>query len=575
MAEVSIDLSPLVRQMEDLGFQLREQVNQVDQRVVTVATDLRTTRDDVLQLRAAFDEFVQTHERTRLVQLAETRLGTLKADLEREYGHYGIVRRTSIGILQAFDIGNVRNKTVHEISEELMIQTPKYWLAPALVALAAWSKDDQELAEKSVEAAFTRDPKKTSLFFALTLRRQARIGEATRWLMHYFVSLDPFALTREFVVLLEATAQGGFGPEGRQLVLDHLEHWREILRDDPEIVTAQVEKWRSEILSHRGTVDGSFYALLAQWSPHWPPVKSGLEHASAHQFVIDKYEGVRDTVPTLSITAADRLDDLLEILVTEFDAEELPLRREVIYQEAIIAHDGEISRAQEAADLNVAALDETIDALSLQTHTALRPDLFGVSVATQKVAVGSCSDDFSTAVGQFSRDYRSEWPDEVDIVLGSSHSHYASTFGFGEWTTSSAVAQDQAEESLHRHWDAVLQRYIDDQTFTVKKVMTQIIVGVAGALIGILLMTRGGGATAFGAVILLGTLAVAGFLVYQKKQACEKAVAAAKDVRERAKVASVDIYRGVSAEWVDARIVYVEEDAKEADLLELIEGWPR
>lgn len=567
----SVDFGPVIRKLNEIGQQLSSQVSEVDVKVGSVATDLNVTRDELQQLRADFDQFVKTHERTRLVQLAETRLGTLKADLEREYGHYGVVRRTSVGILQAFDIGNIRNKTVHEISEELMIQTPKYWLAPALVALAAWSKDDADLAEKSVEAAFSRDPKKTSLFFALTLRRQARLAEATRWLRHYFVSLDPRALTREFAVLLEATAQDGFGADGRQLVLEHLEQWREILRDEPEIVTAQVQKWRGEIFSQRGRIEDSTFNFLAHGSPQWAQVKAGMEHASAHQFVIDKYTEVRDTMTSLSSSVADRLDDLLEILVTEFDQEELPLRREVIYQEAIIEHDGDAVRAQQAADLDVAALDETIDALSLQTHTAFRPDLFGVSIATQKVAVGASSEDFTTAIGQFTRDYRAQWLDEIDIVLDNSHSNYASTYGFGEWKTSSSVPQEQAEESLIAHWDGVVQRYIDEQSFGAKKVVPHIIGGAAGTLLGALFL---GANAPLGALILVVTLAVVGFLIYQKKESCDRAVAAAKDVREKAKAVSIDAYRGVSAEWVDAKIVYDEEDAKEADLLELIEGWP-
>lgn len=564
---VRIDWTPVVREINSVGKQLSSQLSDVDLKVGSVATDLSVTKDELQSLRAEFDDFVRTHERTRLVQLAETRVGTLKADLQREYGHYDVVRRTSVGILQAFDIGNVRNKTVHEISEELMIQTPKYWLAPALVALAAWSKDDRELAEKSVEAAFTRDPKKTSLFFALTLRRQARLAEASRWLRHYFASLDPRALTREFAVLLEATAQDGFGAEGRQLVLSRMEQWREILRDEPEIVTAQVQKWRGEIVNHRGTVDDSTFTFLAHGSPQWSVVKEALENASAHQFVIDKYTSVRDSTTTLSNSVADRLDDLLEILVTEFDTEELPLQREVIYQEAIIEHGGDAARAKHAADLDVAALDETIDALSLQTHTAFRPDLFGVSVATQQIAVGASSEDFATAIGQFTRDYRATWPDVIDILLDESHSTYASTYGFGKWSTSSSVPQDQAEASLRQHWDTVVQKYILDASFSVSKVLPHIAAGILGVIVGVL-------AAPIGIAIMLGVLAVVGFLVWRKKQVCDKAVAAAIEAREKAKAVSIDGYRGVSAEWVDARIVYEEEDMKEAELLALVEGWP-
>ncbi|MET0932006.1 MAG: hypothetical protein ABWX74_20995 [Aeromicrobium sp.] len=571
----SIDLSPIIRevgkQVDSLGRHLDSKISDVQVQVGSVSSDLQSTRAELQELRTQFGEFLQRHERQRLVQLAETRLGTIKADLEREYGHYGVVRRTSVGILQAFDIGNVRNRTVHEVSEELMIQTPKYWLAPALVALAAWSKDDEDLAEKSVAAAFARDPKKTSLFFALVLRRQARLGEATRWLRHYFLSLDPRSLTREFAVLLEATAQDGFGTDGRQLVLERLDEWREILRDEPDIVTAQVQKWRGEIQNHRGSVDDSTFKFLAHGSPQWPQIKSALEHASAHQFVIDKYTGVRDTPGSLSLSVADRLDDLLEILVSEFDTEELPLRRDVLFQEAIIEHDGDAVRAKQQAELDVAALDETIDSLSLQTHTAFRPDLFGVSVATQKVAVGASAEDFTAAVGQFTRDYRGRWLDQIDITLDESHSNYASTYGFGEWTTSTATPQEQAETSLATHWDAVVQRYIDGQAFGLGKVVLHLLAGVVGVVLGGVLIAS---APIVGLVVLLGTLIVVGFLIHQKKQKADALVAAATAAREKAKVVSIDAYRGVSAEWVDARIVYEEEDEKEADLLALVEGWP-
>jgi len=569
---VRIDLTPIVRSIDQMGQQLSSQVSDVGYKVGTVANDLTVTRSELEQLKADFEAFVRTHERTRLVQLAETRLGTLKSDLEREYGHYGLVRRTSVGILQAFDIGNVRNQTVHGLSEELMIQTPKYWLAPALVALAAWSKDDEELARKSVEAAFSRDPKKTSLFFALTLRRQARLPEATRWLRHYFVSLDPRALSREFAVLLEAVAQDGFGAEGRQLVVEHLAQWRDILRDEPEIVSAQVHKWRGEILNHRGTVDDSTFSFLAHGSPDWPQVKEALEHSSAHEFVIGKYTGVRDTVTGLTASVADRLDDLLEILVSEFDEDELPLRRELIFQEAIIEHDGDADRARAAAELDVVALDERIDALSLQTHTAFRPDLFGVSAATQQIAVGSSAEDFLSAIGQFSRDYRSTWPDVIEIVLDESHSSHATTYGFGQWKTPSSASQADAETSLNEHWDNTMQRYIDAETFSVRKVVGPILGGVGGLVVGVLALA--GGAVVLGALIALLALGASTALVLRKRSACERAVTNAENLRDTAKTVSIDAYRGVSAEWVDARLVYEEEDAKEADLLELIEGWP-
>ncbi|MFT4298208.1 MAG: hypothetical protein QM597_01005 [Aeromicrobium sp.] len=577
----SVDFSPIVRGINDgfrdMEYRLNElggEVGQVRRDIGGVQSDVATTRQELMALRHEFSEFLQRHERQRLVQLAETRLGTLKADLEREYGHYGVVRRTSVGILQAFDIGNVRNKTVHELSEELMIQTPRYWLAPALVALAAWSKDDQELAEKSIEAAFARDSKKTSLFFALVLRRQARLADAARWLRHYFVSLDPRALTREFAVLLEAAAQDGFGPEGRELVLEHLTRWRDILRDEPELVTAQVEKWRHEVETHRGTIDDSMYSHLAHHSPGWPVVKSVLEAASAHGYVTATYTEVRDATATLSASVADRLDDLLELLVTEFDGEELPLRREVLYQEAIIQHDGDEDRAKQQADLDVAALDEVIDALSLQTHTALTPDLLGVSVSTQQVAVGACKEDFTSAIGQFSRDYRAQWPERVQFVLDGNHSSHAQAFQFGTWTVESDTPPDQAETSLATHWEQVFAAFIESRTFRWSRVIGEIAGGVAAFVVGLLLCFTGSvPVILIGVLAMLGGPAFAAFLIWRRQEAARADVAGVEKVRGEAVAKSVELYRTISAEWVDARLVYEEEDVREAELLELLEGW--
>jgi hypothetical protein len=564
----SIDLRPIERAINHMGAQLELQISNVRNDVNTLGAIQQATHQDLLDLRRQFEEFLVTNERQRLLQLAETRLGTLKSDIEREYGHYEVVRRSSVGTLQAFDVGNVRNKTVLEVSEELMIQTPRYWLAPALVALAAWSRDDVGLAEKSVDAAFSRSVKKTSLFFALVLRRQGRTAEATRWLRHYFVSLDPRSLTREFAVLLEAVAQDGFGPEGRLMVLEKLHEWRELLRDDADIVTKQVQTWRSEIDTQRGSVDATLYPCLASHSPQWPTVRDGLERASAHQFMIDKYSAVRDTVTPLTGSVADRLDDLLELLVSEYDDEELPLRRELVYQQAIIDNGGDADRAAEQAENDVAALEETIDALSLQTHTALRPDLFGVSVSTQRMSVGACTEDITTAVGQHARDYRAGWPPDVEIRLDVNHSTFASTYGFGTWSTTTSVPQAQAEQQLMAHWDATFQRFIDSQRFSTKMVLPHIAGGLFGVVLGLLLFP-------VGLLLSVAAVAVVAFLIVQKRNKCEQAVASAQNAREAAKRESLDLYRATSAEWVDARIVYGEEDAKELPLLQLVEGWPK
>jgi hypothetical protein len=122
----------LVATMHKLD-RIETRVDSVDGNVGRVSSDLQTTRAELLALRDEFQSFVMQAERTANVQRSETVMGNIEAALERDFGHYNVVRRTSIGLLQAFDIGNVSNKTAQQVSEELMIQSPKYWLAPGRV----------------------------------------------------------------------------------------------------------------------------------------------------------------------------------------------------------------------------------------------------------------------------------------------------------------------------------------------------------------------------------------------------------------------------------------------------------
>ena len=569
------DLSPIIRSVEAIGAHLDRKVSEIDTKVGRVSTDLANTSRELSELRAEFLDFVQSAQRTANIQRSETKLGTLKDDLDREYGHYAIVRRTSIGTLQAFDIGNVSNKTVQQVSEELMIQTPRYWLAPALVALAAWSRDDPALAEKSVEAAFSRDSAKTSLLFALVLRRQGRLESATRWLRHYFTSLDPRALTREFAVVLEASAQDAFGPAGRDLVLESLATWTQLLRDnDPETVEAQIDKWYAEVSVSRGVVDDSVYPKLVETSPQWPSVRQSIEQASASGNVTSKYTTILNATTVLSSTLEDRMDDLLEKLVTDYDEEELPLRREIIYHEAVLESHGDLDRAQEASDATVEALGDTLDTLSLITHAGLHPAQLGISPSTQKLAIGANKSDFSTAVGRYTADYRAGHLSAVDIVLGHQHTGFAAAFNFGTWKASTTTPDKDAEASLSSQWDDTLRAYVESRRL---KTSTFVIAGAIVAGITLFLALFSGIAPAGFLVPIIGFLiagGIAALIVWNKKRAADAAVAQAERDREQAKAASIEVFRDACAEFVDAEFVYADEDAKETKLLALIGSWP-
>ncbi|NCD18375.1 MAG: hypothetical protein EOL89_00060 [Actinobacteria bacterium] len=567
---VRIDLSPLVREIEGMGRVLGRAIEEVGSEVGVVRRDIRLTSDELQQLRKEFENYVQQATRTAAVQQSEVRVGNLKSQLDREFGHHSIVRRTSVGLLQAFDIGNVSNTTATSVAEELMIQTPRYWLAPVLVALAAWSHDNEEMAEKSVQEAYSRDKNKTSLFFALVLRRQGRQEAAVRWLRHYLTSLDPAALTREFAIILEATSHDAFGTSGQAVLSEVMDTWREELRSRQEIVESQIQQWAGEIGMHRQILARSAYPTLETLASEWTWIKRQLESASALPEVIDKYEAIREFDSPLPRVLEDLLDDILDRLVTDYDEEELPLRREVVFHEAVVEEAGDLDRARARADLVQEALEETTDVVSLQTSAAIHPETIGVSTQTQRIAIGLGQDDFRTAVGRYCAAYRGEAISTVTYTFGSGHSNYAKTYGFKGCSVRSDTPEETGIDRITQTWMDTLREHIQNISFKNSWYTKPSI--IAGAIALLLLLIP-----AFRVAGVVALIIGAGIVYYrgeQEKKRCAQAVRAVEQVRQQAIDHSISLYRDANAQLVDAMLVYEELDAQESDLLRLIETWP-
>ena len=548
---------------------LESQISVVSGEVGQVRSDLRLTTDQLQALRREFQAFVDESAKVALVQQSETKVVNLKAELDRQFGHYELVRRTSTGMLQAFDVGNVSNDVVRSVSEELMIQTPRYWLAPALVALAAWSRDNQDIAEKSVGEAFSRDKNKTSLFFALVMRRQGRVEASVRWLRHYLTSLDPSALTREFAVILEATSYDAFGAQGQAMLSDRMTQWCTELRNRNEIVEAQIGSWVKEIRARSQQLDPSKYQALAALSPQWNAVKSQLESASALPEMIDRYAAVRNHDAALPQVIEDLLDDILDTLVTEYDEEELPLRREVTYHEAIIDERGDQARAQAKADVLLKALEHTDDVVSLQTTAAISPELIGVSVQTQRIAVGVGYDDLRTAVGRYCTAYRGAHVSAVDIELGPGHSNYASTYNFPGWRISTSVPEEQAMTGLRTVWEGTFDQIVDKLRFSNGWYTKPGIIAAVVTLVSFFIKP-----IIIGFVVLAGAAGIIYLLGEQAKKKSLAAIAAVEAAKEPAIERSISMYRDATAQFVDAELVYEDLDRQEADLLALVDAWP-
>ena len=208
MSEERIIAQADLRTIENNLSVIYDHINVLDAGVNTVSNNIKIVYNELEALTQEFRDYVNFQQRANRLNQAETRLVKIRQEIDKKFGHYDIIRRTTIGILQADDLGIVKKDTISNATEELMLSTPGYWLAPCLVALAAWINDQPDLAEQALREGIKRNDEKTSLFFALICRRAGRKLAALKWTQRYLANQDEEDLDRKTVILLDAFASG-------------------------------------------------------------------------------------------------------------------------------------------------------------------------------------------------------------------------------------------------------------------------------------------------------------------------------------------------------------------------------
>ncbi|MGH2911971.1 MAG: hypothetical protein ACRDJ3_05800 [Solirubrobacteraceae bacterium] len=499
-------------------------------------------------LTGMFLSYVEADRKAKELQLAETRLVKVRQELDTKYGHYSDVRHRAVGVLQAVDAGLVTHETIQSTTEDVMMAAPGYWLAPALVALAGWIRDDRDLAERAVGEALRRDMDKTSLLFALVLRRYERRRGSALWLRQFLARQDPTALHREFVVILDAVATGAFGPEAKAVTSETVEDWLVQLEAQSDFFNRQQQRWQATLVSLTPQADGEEYPLMRKLSSTWPALESSICAVRRNDVVIDHFRQIFKGELNIPRRLEDQIDDMLTTLVARFDTEELPLRRQEAELTTIVELKGDVEAARRRFAATEQALLETVDFPTLLTNAAMHAEQAGASQGTQRFAVAMSRDWVLGAHEALTATARGEVPAEIEVSLEGWEQ------SVGEESDHDALAQE-----FSVHMDVKTEERVAAVKFTGGP-LAAAIGSVAALVIGI----------ASGSVVLI-VAAVAGAIyagiayrgLDRKREAVREA--AVKD-KQRA----LEELKGCLAEIVDYREEWGKADQRAEEVRDML-----
>ena len=555
MAEITsispADLSAIERNLgaihRDLGV--------IDNGVETVNDNVKVIYDEIGSLAQDFHAFVKEQKLSNRLNQAETRLVKIRQELEKKYGHYDIVRRTTTGILQANDLGVVKKETISTATEELMISTPNYWLAPCLVALAAWINNQPDLAEKAVREGIKRDDEKTSLFFALVCRRAERKGACLKWTQRYLANQDEEKLDRKTIIILDAFASGLLGADSEGVVSKQMSEWLDHLASKPGFVEQQTKQWSEAINLKRKPVDNSSYTYLKDYSKTWPVLQDIMEGAMLHAEILAYFVNIFEQEVSTD-TIKEQLDEILNTLVTDFDDEELPLRKKEKFEQFVVDFNGDENRAQQNMNIEQTAFETTKDFTQLLTDAAMKQESSHASVSTQKFAIALTKEWIINAYSDITAQNRMKIPHEIEINVDN----------FNDKTT-----DGQNEQELISKFNSMVEQEKDLELSRIGLTGFEqfcLVGGAAIAGIGILMIIMGN--------MFMGIIAVIagiGMVINhrsKKKQVEEQrqyVISQFEEKREK----GFQIIRALLAEIVDFRAEFAEKDAESQKVIDFLE----
>jgi hypothetical protein len=459
------------------------------------------------ELQQTVDDFVTEYRRDRIVQNAHNDLVEARGELEQEFGRYKEVRDLASGIIYVVKSGFISRAVILDVTERLAIRTPRYWLAPAILAVAAWLDGDKDRYVESIKTALALDHSKTALFMTLLLRDQARNEDMREWIGSYLAGLEPTNLPTDFAVVIEAVAGRTLGVDSSPQLVRRMRGWYENAASSRDAEDEEVGQWERYLM---GLAPAGEYAeafpTLARSTSEWEVLRkrheAGTAIEAADQYFRSRFEEGAEVPADLDA----KIGLLLKSLAEDPDPAEDRILQRMRRAEAVIE-----TQDQAAAERRVAAEEadrsRALNILSLVTRAAFPAGRRRPPSMTELLAIVMSQRFISAAAEKIQG--RHQRPTRVEIRVGPRQGSFSTATD--DETTPEALRR-QADDLAEQLAGQIDEKATKQRNKLLRWARRRMIVGtvISGALVLIALAT--GPATSPFAILSLGlVLGVLGY----------------------------------------------------------------
>lgn len=511
MAEGYIDIGQIISAIDTVNSNLstvNDNVNNVNRNVVAVDNRLTAVYQELSSRIEEVQQHLQKMEddqrKAAALQRAITEIIRVRQELEQRFGTHQQVREYMLGILQATDLGLITKSTISKCTEQLMISAPEYWLAPALIALAAWISDDRALAERAVKEAIKRDAGKTYLLFALITRRvnAGRISNGEEgtdtcflWLDRYFALQNPFKMRTSIVAYVDAYSNGVFGKDRDHICQDHINQWmKELMDGNPNFAEEQKSFWKRYFDIHSNELRDVDYQSLKMVCREYREIEryvSRIDASERTEADENGSVGIKQDIINIENQPSDMaalvaaIDDQLMRLVTNYEEKseserqnkqmgESELREEERFLTLVKEYKGdedEANRVMEEARRRNA--DLPVDFAQRLSHSVIDNS---ASPSAKKTALNLLRPYIVDAFGEFITEYKDSYPENIHLAIEEPAKVVAGKSFTWCGETKNGENKEELVASLQKQYEtertSTLNRITDDAALAMKKSST-------------------------------------------------------------------------------------------------------
>jgi hypothetical protein len=451
-SDYSEEVSRLRSEVSSLKHQV-ERVSGLNDRVRTIEETVQPALDRLDRRQQATQDSLnklrEMYERDRIVANAFNELAVVERQWEAKFGRYQEARNMAASIIDVVASRHINRSVILDVTERLAIQTPRYWVAQATLAVAAWLDDNPQQHREALDFALALDYEKTALFMALLLRDQDRDEALQEWLAAYLSRLTPVNLPRHFQVVIDAATGKALGDGAAPRLVKQVGEWygEEHARED--VFDAAVSEWKRRLLS-LGVRYGEQrdFSLLRANENAWRVLSPRYEANRAVEQASGYFRERFETGAYVSDDVRGDLAVLLKNLASTEDSEEEELLHARRENRAITLAKGDLDAARAMVVAEEQGRNATLNIVRMVSQSAFPgPDdgQLPAPTVTELLAIMLSN----TLIVSAADELRDDLPAVGTVVITVGESRWECRFDCrdGAMTTRSALRDQAAEQA--------------------------------------------------------------------------------------------------------------------------------